>query len=230
MTFKIPTRLYHGTSRVFDSFNLENSCADSAVGSGIYMTTSFYDARDFYANPNSPDNSLALDREVCRLADELQVDEWKDRRVLKELARERMFKQHTVLSCEVKINNPFILSKRPNKLETVVRLFDTEDDEVYPTDAYHTISCYFEPEYDDGEIRGEDLRSQFYRNCNDGDFGDLLRQMGYDGVVMLNVKQFFPMYDGFNQNPHHMHHIVSLYPENVKIVGKKNVDTVEFFA
>lgn len=226
----IPELLYHGTTQRFRRFSLDKACPEAFLGAAVYLSTSEYDAEQFYASPNSPD----LCNRVSLLADTFDLDsrekaEAKARRIL-------VGKDSRLLTCRHTCKNVATMYPYFNPRNTFITLYsyNEELDEIEYTPEFHIIDAFFREhlcnayDYSDGEIQLHELRNTIARCYNYDDispgelFRNLLIKLGYDAVLMCDIPSWFPMY---SRDFTDVNHLIVFNPDNVKIVRR---ETVEF--
>lgn len=223
--------MYHGTFKEFDSFNPEYFNKDAYCGPGIYLTSEIMDASDFYADMNSNDTQAKIDNLTDTLYN--QEEENKSFSELREIAEQEICGEKSyILTCKPKVSKTFKIATYAPK-GTYLELWnynsDDEDAEPEPTEAYYAINSVlnlhgidFCPE--DCEISGIDLLKICQDNCDyDEDtpgevFQDILKELGYDSILMVDVETFFPMYRGLYSE---FNHLIVFSPDNVEIVNRE---------
>lgn len=223
---------YHGTTQLFEHFSLEYAYEGSALGPAVYMTDDMDDAQELYGSESSPD----LNHRIGALADKLTQDDsnlsWAE---AKRIASQQLNgNNRIVLSCELLTEKIAKISRNRKLNQTWIDMYDSTDGEdIIPSKEYETLNTVynrhigkdFYPE--ECEMCLDDLIKTIgtkhweeHRNI----IQEFLKELGYDAVLMQDVKAYFPIYsNGVNNFPpvtHQINHMIVFNPEHVKIVDR----------
>jgi hypothetical protein len=162
----VVVRAFHGTTHLFDDFDVRRASHEGFLGQAIYLTSSHYDCLVNYATVHGPDLQSNIEREAERLADLIaedpdayhcknDSDHCVSRRA-RELAEDKFIGEtERVIETLVKIERPFIIAPKNTKLHQPVfpGLDDLRDDARRDTCLDHGI----DPDDFEAQERIQDL-------------------------------------------------------------------------
>jgi len=230
-----PLTVYHGTLKDFDRFNGGNP--SGAVGAGFYFTDTADDASYNYAAADGPDQIARMQDATDAYLNENDVGpnyKIDEDGINPEIRKQFMEHHGAVIPVYLSIKNPVTMAGNQSTV------FSYDDIKAMVAKAGDLESQYLNFSADevaeelndlmDINRAGADDVMRFLtagplRDAIDPDTGmlvgpDIVRQLwqsaGYDGVIMKNVQQRWPLFENMNDNTTHY---IAYRPEQVKSVN-----------
>lgn len=215
--------LYHGSTHKFDKFSLKNAYKDCYYGPYLYLTTSSFDATDYYTN-----DGYDLKNKIDGFADELFCDDDSEFETFEE-AREHIKSQIMgdgtyLYECSIPELNLFEVSS--SSYEECYN----EDSEEYEHVFLDYVDSFVEEfevndifkesviQYVMGEINSKHFATNYHysgEECLSGSelVSEFIKYCGYDGIILKNIRSVFRGFD------HDADHYTIFNPEHVDIIS-----------
>ena len=211
---------YHGTTKDFKVFSLENAEVESDLGAGIYFSSSKYDVESNYSTIEGAD----ITNKIERLAEDLENDtELTAGEALEEAKKQLGVKKGKLLKVELDLENPVVLGGKDETIFEMESLIDDEgeylDEEPMGTliDFIDGLKQTYADDANIDETVSEIMEAANYESISASELVDLLKNseglmyatddegrlvgneiirnafenMGYDSIVDKTVNQKF---------------------------------------
>jgi hypothetical protein len=193
-------RVWHGTCKSFQEFNLRAAYPQSAAGRGFYFTDCINDAESYSSNRHG-DHRVKIDEVADRIMDRTGLPYERARMI----AARKYQAQPRVIECEITMRRPLecwvnqshIYIQR-RSLKRVEKILASQPEDAYSREsAYELIMALY-----DGVNTYKLFRKMQCAGLSV--FPKLVRALGYDGCIMYNTADWFPGLNGTRNSNHYI--------------------------